>query len=193
MLRKLLYLSIFATSTIAFKTFATQPFIQYDADAVMSMMESVNFMNADRLLPKEKSDDNAACMKLVAELLNEASQHMGTRYVRGGKTPKGFDCSGFTSYVFRQFGYTLSASSKGQFGQGIEITSDDIQPGDLLFFKGRNSRTVGHVAIAVNNDPESGEISFIHAAVKGGIRIDRVSTPYYSKRYIGARRVIDNL
>ncbi|MDE5635013.1 MAG: C40 family peptidase [Muribaculaceae bacterium] len=190
---KRLYISIFATSAIAFKAFAAQPFIPYCTDSVLSMMESVNFMNADRLLPMEEHDDNAACMQLVADLLNEASQHMGIRYVRGGKTPKGFDCSGFTSYVFRQFGYSLSASSKGQFGQGVEINPEDVRPGDLLFFKGRNSRTVGHVAIAVNNDPESGDISFIHAAVKGGIRIDRVSTPYYSKRYIGARRVIDKL
>lgn len=188
---KRLTTGIIAFSAIVVRAIAIQPSVPYDADAVMSMMESVNFMNVDRLMPAEESDDDTASLQLVADLLNEANQHMGTRYVRGGKTPKGFDCSGFTSYVYRQFGYSLSASSRGQFGQGTEIPADEVRPGDLLFFKGRRSRTVGHVAIAIDADPESGDITFIHAAVKGGIRIDRVSMPYYSQRFMGARRIIN--
>ena len=117
---------------------------------------------------------------------------IGTRYVRGGKSPKGFDCSGFTSYVFDQFGYSLSRSSVGQYGQGVKLSRDEVAAGDLLFFTGRNSRSgrVGHVGIALSNDPETGEITFIHAAISGGIRIDRISAPYYASRYIGARRVM---
>jgi cell wall-associated NlpC family hydrolase len=64
--------------------------------------------------------------------------------------------------------------------------------GDLLFFTGRNSKSgrVGHVAIALDNDPVTGEITFIHAAIGGGIRVDRMSAPYYAARYMGARRVM---
>jgi len=165
-----------------------------DATFETSLLASANFMNMDILLPVvEAADSDAERLQLVADLLNEAGQHMGTRYVRGGKSPKGFDCSGFTSYVYRQFGYNLSPSSRGQFGEGIEISTDEVQPGDLLFFKGRRSRTVGHVAIAIDADPETGDITFIHAAVKGGIRIDRVSMPYYSRRFMGARRIINKL
>ena len=130
--------------------------------------------------------------QMVSDMLGFARKFMGTRYVRGGKSPKGFDCSGFTSYVFGQFGVELSPSSAVQYGQGSKIARDEVSAGDLLFFKGRNSRSsrVGHVAIAIDNDPATGEITFIHAAVGGGIRIDRLSGAYYASRYLGARRVL---
>lgn len=128
---------------------------------------------------------------MISDMISYARKFLGTRYIRGGKSPKGFDCSGFTSYVFRQFGYDLSASSSAQYGQGVKVARDEVSAGDLLFFTGRNSRSgrVGHVGIAIDNNPETGEITFIHAAIGGGIRIDKVSAPYYSARYIGARRV----
>ena len=73
------------------------------------------------------------------------------------------------------------------------MSRSEVQPGDLLFFTGRASRSgrVGHVAIAVDADPVSGEITFIHAA-RSGIKIDRISAPYYASRFLGARRVIGN-
>ena len=136
--------------------------------------------------------DNADNALMIADMISYAKRFIGTRYVRGGKSPKGFDCSGFTSYVFDQFGYSLSRSSAGQYGQGVKLSRDEVAAGDLLFFTGRNSRSgrVGHVGIALSNDPETGEITFIHAAISGGIRIDRISAPYYASRYIGARRVM---
>lgn len=136
--------------------------------------------------------DDSETSVMVADMISYAKKFLGTRYVRGGKSPKGFDCSGFTSYVFSQFGYSLKASSAAQYGQGEKLSRDEVCPGDLLFFTGRNSRSgrVGHVGIALSNDPETGEITFIHAAISGGIRIDRISAPYYSARYMGARRVM---
>lgn len=138
----------------------------------------------------EVADNEAAVM--AGDMIAFAKKYIGTRYVRGGKSPKGFDCSGFTSYVFGQFGYSLGASSADQYSSGEKIERDEISCGDLLFFTGRNSRSgrVGHVGIAISNDPVTGEITFIHAATSGGIRIDRISAPYYSKRFIGARRVL---
>ena len=155
------------------------------------MIASVNFMNLDRFIPfmedENKINEN---LQLINDLLDEAHKYIGTGYRRGGKTPKGFDCSGFTGYVFRQFGMQLGASSGDQYRQGQKIETDEIQPGDLLFFKGRSARQVGHVGIAVSNDPETGEITFIHSATSGGVRLDRVSAPYYSQRFLGARRII---
>lgn len=129
---------------------------------------------------------------MAADMISFAKKFIGTRYVRGGKSPKGFDCSGFTGYVFNQFGYSLGASSSDQYNSGQSVARDEISCGDLLFFTGRNSRSgrVGHVGIAISNDPVTGEITFIHAATSGGIRIDRISAPYYASRYIGARRVL---
>jgi cell wall-associated NlpC family hydrolase len=136
-------------------------------------------------------DDSSVDVAMVGDMLDYARKFMGTRYVSGGSSPKGFDCSGFTSYVYRQFGVQLSPSSSAQYNQGKKVNRTEIQPGDLLFFTGRASRSgrVGHVAIAVDADPVSGEVTFIHAA-RTGIQIDRMSAPYYSSRYIGARRVI---
>lgn len=135
--------------------------------------------------------DDQADFAMIDDMLQYARKFMGTRYVRGGKSPKGFDCSGFTSYVFGQFGVSLSPSSSTQYGQGTKVSKGEVQPGDLLFFTGRaaNGR-VGHVAIAIDADPVSGEVTFIHASTSGGVKIDKTTAPYYAKRYLGARRVI---
>ncbi|MDE6268535.1 MAG: C40 family peptidase [Muribaculaceae bacterium] len=137
-------------------------------------------------------DAEAERKELAADLLEYAHKFMGLRYRRGGKTEKGFDCSGFTGYVFRQFGYKLGASSGNQYMQGEKIDSKlDVEPGDLVFFGGRGAGArVGHVGIAVSTDPETGVITFIHSATSSGIRLDKTSDPYYSRRYLGARRVI---
>lgn len=134
--------------------------------------------------------DAQADFAMIDDMLQYARKFMGTRYVRGGQSPKGFDCSGFTSYVFSQFGINLSRTSASQFGEGTKVNKGEVQPGDLLFFAGRaaNGR-VGHVAIAIDADPVSGEVTFIHAAT-GGVKIDKTTAPYYARRYLGARRII---
>lgn len=128
----------------------------------------------------------------VSEIIKYAKGYLGRPYRSGAKGPKAFDCSGFTSYVYRNFNIALSSSSRSQATQGERVSHSDIRPGDLLFFKGRSSKskTVGHVGIAIDVDP-SGNVKFIHAATSGGIRIDNTSDPYYSKRYLSARRVLD--
>ena len=128
---------------------------------------------------------------MISDLLDEAKRHTGKRYRSGAKGPNNFDCSGFTGYVYNQFGYKLQASSRAQYSDGVEVAKDDLRPGDLVFFTGRNSKGgVGHVGIVVTSDNENHSFSFIHAAISGGIQIDRSSAPYYQKRYIGARRII---
>lgn len=131
--------------------------------------------------------------EMVSDILDYAKSFLGRPYSRGSKGPKAFDCSGFTSYVFKNFDIELSASSSSQYyqGEGIDIT--EVRPGDLLFFGGRRGGTtrVGHVALAVDID-DNGTVTFIHAATGGGIRYDKYPDGgYYSNRYIGARRVIE--
>ena len=124
-------------------------------------------------------------------VIDFADSFVGRPYRRGGKTPKGFDCSGFTSYVFGHFDRQLGASSRSQYTQGEPVSRDRIQPGDLLFFSGRRGgKTVGHVGIAVEVE-QNGAVKFIHSATSGGIRYDRYPDGgYYSSRYIGARRIL---
>lgn len=136
--------------------------------------------------------NNSGSSALIGEIIDYASKFLGRPYRRGGKGPSGFDCSGFTSFVFRNFDISLSPSSRDQFTQGERISRGEIQPGDLLFFAGRRGgKTVGHVAMAVSVD-ENGTVKFIHAANGGGIRHDTYPDGgYYSNRYLGARRVIN--
>jgi cell wall-associated NlpC family hydrolase len=144
-------------------------------------------------LPNPVMEDAIQAWERMAkgnDIVEYAKNFVGRPYRSGSKGPKAFDCSGFTSYVFRNFDLRLGASSRDQYRQGIEVEKTQLQPGDLLFFSGsRKSGRVGHVGIVteVNSD---GSVNFIHAARKGGIRFDRYPDGgYYSSRYIGARRV----
>lgn len=129
--------------------------------------------------------------ELAEQIIDYATKYLGRPYRSGAKGPSAFDCSGFTSFVFSNFDITLSASSRTQYTQGEKIGVEEIQPGDLLFFSGRRGgNTVGHVALAVEVD-DDGTVTFIHAANRGGIRHDTYPDGgYYSKRFLGARRVL---
>ncbi|MDE6512349.1 MAG: C40 family peptidase, partial [Muribaculaceae bacterium] len=117
--------------------------------------------------------------ELLNDLLSEARSHLGKRYSRGSKGPGAFDCSGFSSYVYRQFGYQLSPSSSDQYAnEGEKVERKELRKGDLVFFKGRSTKGgVGHVGIVVDAD-ENGNFSFIHAATSKGITISNCSEPY---------------
>lgn len=130
---------------------------------------------------------------IANDLIEAAKQHLGARYSRGSMGPKAFDCSGFTSYVFKRMGITLKRSSREQVTQGEAVTcKNDLQPGDLVFFGhgGRNSKRVSHVGIVTNVDAETGLFNFIHASTSRGVRIDRSDDSYWSPRYVAARRLL---
>lgn len=126
----------------------------------------------------------------IDDLIGYAKNYIGLHYRRGGKTPKGFDCSGFTGHVFKQFGLSLNASSRSQYTQGDRILPGELQPGDLVFFSGRRggTKSVGHVGIVVEVNAD-GTFKFIHSAISSGITISDSTEPYYRSRYVGARRV----
>lgn len=125
----------------------------------------------------------------------EATKHLGKKYQYAGKGPNRFDCSGFTGYVFRQFGYELAASSASQYLQGDKVSVEDAKKGDLIFFKGSNAKSkgVGHVGIIseVIPDGKNTTLRFIHASISSGITIDNYPTAdYYKIRFIGIKRII---
>ena len=134
-----------------------------------------------------KSETN----RIVEDLLKEARKHIGKPYVHGAKGPKAFDCSGFSSYVYSQFGYKLSPASRSQALEGTEVVKGDLRKGDLVFFTSRGSgKAVGHVGIVVEADNATGKFSFIHASIKG-VKISE-NEGYYKNRYLGARRIIND-
>lgn len=130
---------------------------------------------------------------LADSIIEYAKLFLSVPYVKAGKGPDKFDCSGFTSYVFRHFGYELRASSNGQLNDGWKMIAkrDELKRGDLVFFGGRKkTREIGHVGIVVSNDPVHHRFSFIHASVRLGVTISYSTEAYYAPRYITACRIL---
>jgi cell wall-associated NlpC family hydrolase len=128
----------------------------------------------------------------IKDILDYAFQFRGVRYRAGSSSPSGFDCSGFTSFVFRKFGINLDRSSSAQVNDGRSVSRNELKPGDLVFFNGRavGSR-VGHVGIVTKVDEFGDGFTFIHASCSGGIRESHSSEAYYQRRYVGACRVLN--
>lgn len=123
-------------------------------------------------------------------LMNEAFSHLGARYRSGSKGPSAFDCSGFTSYVFGKMNREIGCSSRDQFAKNTPIKTSEMQCGDLVFFSSPSSgRGVGHVGIVVDVNPLDNSFSFIHASSNGGVKLSKSDEGYYSRRFLGARRV----
>ena len=146
--------------------------------------------NFDFLYANDGKDIDTYDVVTMEEMMDEAFSHIGTRYRSGSSSPNGFDCSGFTSYVYRQMGIELNRSSRGQYTQGKAVSKNNLQMVDLVFFTSPGSgRSIGHVGIVVDYDPMKGNFSFIHASSSDGVRVSKSSEPFYSRRYVGARRI----
>lgn len=128
---------------------------------------------------------------MTENLIDEALSHVGARYVYGSKGPNTFDCSGFTSYVFKQQNNVwIGASSREQYAINMPIKRNEMQAGDLVFFTSpRSGRNVGHVGIVLDFNPVTNVFTFIHASTKQGVKVSKSTEGYYEKRYVGVRRV----
>jgi cell wall-associated NlpC family hydrolase len=108
-----------------------------------------------------------------------AMQYLGVPYVWGGASPSGFDCSGFSMYVFAQIGVSLPHHAASQYGMGSPVSRSELAPGDLVFFNG-----LGHMGIYIGGD------QFIHAPHSGDVvKISSLSQDWYARTWVGARRL----
>lgn len=128
-------------------------------------------------------------------LVQYARQYIGTPYGYGQSNGKRFDCSGFTSFVFKHYGYTLARSSRDQYLEGDSVSRGKWVVGDLVFFSGRSGgqTSVGHVGIVVSVDDEREQFDFIHASTSRGVIVSHSTERYYASRYIGARRMLPSI
>lgn len=117
-------------------------------------------------------------------VVSYASSFLGTRYILGGASPSGFDCSGFTMYVYGKYGVSLAHSARAQSSVGTAVDKANLQAGDLVLFKGATGNSIGHVGIYIGGN------NFIHASnPSDGVKITSMSTSYYQTRYVTSRRV----
>ncbi len=133
---------------------------------------------------------------LQDDLTIYAKKFLGTRYLPGGRSKKGFDCTNFTSHLMEHYGYKIPAGCS-QANHGEQVSFENVRKGDLLFFgyksKKGGSYRVSHVAMVVSDEGE--DIHFIHAANRG-IVIDNLESAswktYYKSRYLFAKRIIQS-
>ncbi len=136
---------------------------------------------------KEYTYSNApgASSGTIQAVIAEARKHVGVApYVWGGRTPAGFDCSGFTHYVFKAGGVNLPHSSSAQANMGTRVAKGDLQAGDLVIFKGQTGNGVGHVGLYIGGG------QMIHAPMGGHkVSIASINNSYFAPRFISGQRV----
>lgn len=119
------------------------------------------------------------------QVANYVKQFVGCRYVYGGSSTKGFDCSGLTMYVYNKFGISLSHSATAQSKVGTKVSKSNLQPGDLVFFTNyKTNKGIGHVGIYIGNN------KFVHASTeKTGVITSDINSGSYKTRYVTATRL----
>ena len=128
-------------------------------------------------------DERTPAVLPLPPVVGTALSLRGTPYRNGGSDPSGFDCSGFVAYVFAQQGLALPRTVSEQYDAGRQISPDALVAGDLVFFS-TVARGPSHVGIAVSAS------EFVHAPSSSGtVRVERLTTPYWSSRFVGIRRV----
>ncbi len=139
----------------------------------------------------QKSSVGSKHTKEQDNIIEYGKKYLHKPYSYAAKGPYSFDCSGFTSFVFKEFGYNLSTSSAAQAQQGKTIRrKEELQVGDLVFFEGRSHNgRVGHVGI-VSEVKRNGKFKFLHASTQHGVIFSSSDEPYYYERYLRGGRVL---
>lgn len=124
---------------------------------------------------------SAPASKNGGSVVETAKSYIGSSYVYGASGPSSFDCSGFTSYIYKQYGVSLNRTAAGQYSNGTAVSKNDLQPGDLVMF-GKSG--INHVGIYIGGG------QMVHAANPSrGVTTDTINSGYYYNNYVGARRV----
>jgi uncharacterized protein YraI len=153
------------------------------ASPVSAVVPIAPVVSAAPVAPRPAPDPN---LPLAEQVVEFARGYLGTRYVWGGSSPAGFDCSGFVSYIMRNFDISLRRVANDQFhNNGTRISRDELVPGDLVFFSSNNGRSITHVGIYI------GDNYFIHSSsARNGVVISSLNTAWHRSTWAGANRII---
>ena len=155
---------------------------------VRSVFNTDYYVNCDAESGETQRIVRIAMAQVLAarfSLLAMAEAQLGTAYVYAGKAPGGFDCSGFTTYIFLQHGIELHRCADEQLQDGLIVSEENLQPGDLVFF-----RYAGCPWLASHVGSYVGNRQMIHASTGRGICYDDLDAPCYAEIFVGARRVL---
>src|SRR5688572_2489206 len=127
---------------------------------------------------------------LINKIIKNGLSRIGTPYIYGGTTERGFDCSGFVQYAFKKFNISVPRSSTELADAGRKVKLHETRKGDILIFTGTNpdDRTPGHVGIVISQAGEP--IEFVHSSSNGGVKISQVDGTNYERRFLETRRVL---
>jgi cell wall-associated NlpC family hydrolase len=155
--------------------------------AVTPIKDEIAEVN-DTVSSTVSSTINGVNEDLVNQLIESASGHIGTRYRSGGTTAAGFDCSGLMCSTFGGFDIKLPRSSIEQSSFGEKVDAENVQKGDLIFFKTNGRSRINHVGMVV--EVAGDEIKFIHSSTHNGVIISSTKEPYYHRNFAQVNRVI---
>jgi len=135
---------------------------------------------------KKKKKNKGSSSGAAGDVVQTAQKYKGAKYVMGGSTPKGFDCSGFVWYVYsKATGMEIGRSVTEQWKQGKSVAKGSWLPGDIVFFENTFDRGLSHDGIYIGGN------DFIHAENEGtGVVISTLASGYYDDHYAGARRLL---
>ena len=127
---------------------------------------------------------------LINKIIKNGLSRIGTPYIYGGTTERGFDCSGFVQNAFKKFNISVPRSSTELADAGRKVKLHETRKGDILIFTGTNpdDRTPGHVGIVISQAGEP--IEFVHSSSNGGVKISQVDGTNYERRFLETRRVL---
>lgn len=153
---------------------------------VISLFLIINFVSCKSA--KHIADTNVQRTKINTIILN-AKAFKGTKYKYGGTTKKGMDCSGLIYTSFKQAQVTLPRISRDMATKGKLVSLNKVRKGDLLFFATTKKNSISHVGLVTR--VQNNAIYFIHASSKRGVVISSMNEPYYKKRFVKAKRILD--
>ncbi|MEI8033484.1 MAG: NlpC/P60 family protein [Chlorobiaceae bacterium] len=152
-----------------------------------SVAQSETTPDSPAIAQEEKSVDAPdQTIGHMGSFFKDVIQYFGTRYRWGGTTPKGFDCSGFVGFMYNKaFNMNLPRTSKEMSSMGTRVSKENLQPGDLVFFKTRG-KGINHVGIFIGSD------TFVHSSTTKGVTEEKLIQNFYEKQFAGGVRLLNN-